>query len=603
MGALNPSEKIGEYRVQSLIKANLYTETYRVEDNNGNPFFLKLFVMKKMPVKLINGETAKVKEIEYCQRLQHKNIVSYIASGSFEREEGNYQYYVTNYFNGSLLADIINREGVLPEDEAVRIFRGILDALNFMHTQSPALCHNDLDISNILLVEASGKQPDIIDLGHLSERCSGNVWFDTSNLNPLFHANETVAGIFDEQGDIFSACAVLYCMLAGKSPWDCEYDKTADYKAQIKEINLYRKTHRPDLDSLKVSAAVKHILEKGLATKSTDRFESVAQILAILDNPASEAAGEESSASATSSRGDASDKFGGSHNDPNPVDFEIKRGGGNGFKDIAGMEDLKAYLHQKVIFVIKDKEVAQKYGLTPPNGMLLYGPPGCGKTFFAEKFAEETGFNFLLIKSSDLGSSFVHGTQEKIGKLFKLSEKNAPIVLCFDEFDALVPDRSAPGSQYVSSEVNEFLTQMNNCSKRGIFVVATSNRPDKIDPAILRTGRIDKQVFVPLPDFEARQEMFKLYLNNRPVEKDIDVKELATLTEGYIASDIAFIVNDAAMTAAYSRELITHKLLTTSISNIRPSLRKESIAVYDTIRETMNSVERRNSGRAIVQPM
>ena len=253
------------------------------------------------------------------------------------------------------------------------------------------------------------------------------------------------------------------------------------------------------------------------------------------------------------------------------------------------MKELKNFLSQKVIFVIKNKKLAEEYKIVPPNGMLLYGPPGCGKTFIAEKFAEETGFNFILIKGSDLGSSFVHGSQEKISRLFKLAEQNAPIVLCFDEFDALVPDRSSLGSQYVSSEVNEFLSQMNNCSKRGIFIVATSNRPDKIDPAVLRTGRIDKTVYVPLPDFDARREMFKLYLEQRPLGDDINFDELSKKTDGYIASDIAYIVNDSAMTAAYIRTKITSQLLYDVIGSTRPSVRKESLHLYDDIQEKMES--------------
>ena len=287
----------------------------------------------------------------------------------------------------------------------------------------------------------------------------------------------------------------------------------------------------------------------------------------------------------------------GSADGDDDLPIEIRKGGGNGFADIAGMQELKDYLTQKVIFMIQNKELAEQYRITPPNGMLLYGPPGCGKTFFAEKFAEETNFNFMLVKSSDIGSSLVHGTEAKIQKLFAKAEKNSPIVICFDEFDALVPVRGAHGSEYQSGEVNEFLAQMNNCAKKGIFIIATSNRPDKIDPAILRTGRIDKQVFVPLPDMEARKEMFKMYLAKRPTSEDINIDEYAAKTEGYIASDIAFIVNDAAMTAAFTRKPISHELMCTSLNNIKPSLQKEVIDEYSQIQNKMNGVQR----RAVVQ--
>jgi transitional endoplasmic reticulum ATPase len=207
----------------------------------------------------------------------------------------------------------------------------------------------------------------------------------------------------------------------------------------------------------------------------------------------------------------------------------------------------------------------------------------------------------MLIKSSDLASSYVHGSQEKIRQLFDQAEQNAPIVVCFDEFDALVPDRS--WNNVSSEEVNEFLSQMNNCSKRGIFIVATSNRPDKIDPAVLRTGRIDKMVYVPLPDYEARKEMFALYLKDRPKEDGIDVEELASMTEGYIASDIAYIVNDAAMVAAYTRTKISKEVLLSSVTATRPSVRSESIKQYDDIRRKMEDKNRRNvTDRSVVRP-
>ena len=116
-----------------------------------------------------------------------------------------------------------------------------------------------------------------------------------------------------------------------------------------------------------------------------------------------------------------------------------------------------------------------------------------------------------------------------------------------------------------------------------------------IDPAILRTGRIDKQVYVPLPDFEARKEMFRMYLENRPTEGEIDLESYARATEGYIASDIAYIVNDAAMTAAFARVPITSSLMQTTISSIRPSLRKDSLEEYERIKEKMESLDRKNT--------
>lgn len=594
MAILTRGQQIDKYTVQSLIKENLYTETYRVEDEDGNPYFMKVFVVKQMPEKLINAETGIVLEIEFSQRLKHRNIVSFIGNGTINNEEGSCPYYVTNYFSGELLAEKIQREGKIEVEEALSIFRSVLEGLQFMH--EAGLFHNDITPRNIMLSATTNGTPEIIDLGHLSERCSGKVPFDTSDLEPLYCANETFGGMYDEQSDVFAVTAVLFTMLTGETPWQMEFSDSMKRARRAMLIKDKRKVEPIDFNQLELDDRIKVVLTKGLAVAYQDRYKNVAQIFADLDSE------EKPEAPKTKKddqkQRDSNGGFSREVESPNKVDFEVKRGGGNGFRDIAGMEELKAYLSQRVIFVIKNKEKVEKYKLTTPNGMLLYGPPGCGKTFVAEKFAEETGFNFILVKSSDLASSFIHGSQEKIAQLFKQAEQNAPIVICFDEFDALVPDRSNPGAQYSSGEVNEFLSQLNNCSQRGIFVVGTTNRPDKIDPAVLRTGRIDKQVYVPLPDKEARKEMFMLHLKGRPyVEGSIDAERLSELSDGFIASDIAYVVNDAAMIAAFTDQDITEELLETSVNNTHPSLRADTLQIYDDIKRKMENTERRNMAR------
>lgn len=595
MATFNSEQKISKYVVQSLIKENLYTETYRVEDEDHNPYFMKVFVLKRMPEKLLNTETGKVLEIEYSQNLKHKNIASYVDSGKTDAEEGPVQYYLTNYFSGELLIEKIQREGKLREEDALLLFRNIVEGLQHIHAQG--LCHNDITPRNIMLSATTDGTPEIIDLGHLSAKCSGKVPFDTSDLEVAYCANETFAGMYDEQSDIFSATAVLFTMLTGKTPWLMEFSENMKRARRAMLQKEKRKAEPLEFDALIIEERTKAILAKGLAVAYTDRYKNVEDILHDLDSdevPTVAESKKEDKSNPSPSQGGMSHQI----ESPNKVDFEIQQGKGNGFKDIAGMEELKTYLSQRVIFVIKNKEKMAKYRLTAPNGMLLYGPPGCGKTFVAEKFAEETGFNFILVKSSDLASSFVHGSQEKIAQLFKQAEKKAPIVICFDEFDALVPDRSNPAAQYSASEVNEFLSQLNNCSERGIFVVATTNRPDKIDPAVLRTGRIDKQIYVPLPDKEARKEMFMIHLKDRPFDaNNINTDKLSEMTEGFIASDIAYVVNDAAMVAAFTDQEITEELLEMSIKNTHPSLRQDTLSIYEDIRQKMENTERSNLTR------
>ena len=590
MSIFSSGNKIGDYTVQHLIKQNEYTETYKVVNGNGHPYFMKLYVMKRTPEKLIDKTTKQVIEIELLRKIQHRNVVSYINHGQYDSNVGQCQYIVTNYFTGEVLADKLAREGVFNQEKAKEIFNGILDGLKALHEAN--VCHNDITPANIMLSESMNGTPEIIDMGHAARACKGTIPFDTADLDPLYCASANSAGVFDERTDLFSATAVLYTMLTGKTPWEMSFSPDMPFAQKMLKLKRHRLDNPLDLSGLKVDDTLRYVLNKGLSPSVMDGYQSVNEMQAELRGERIDtSSGPSQDSSSQSSASDSSQS-----EDLTALDIEVKKGTGHGFEDIAGMQELKDLLQKTVIFVLQNKELAEEYKLTPPNGMLLYGPPGCGKTFFAEKFADQTGFSFILVRSSDLASVYVHGSQEKIGKLFKVAEANAPTVLCFDEFDAFVPNRSAPGSSYVSGEVNEFLSQLNNCSKRGIFVVGTTNRPDMIDPAVLRTGRLDKHIYVPMPDHDARKEMFAIYLKGRPYEAEaMDLDHLADLTEGYIASDIAYIVNETAMTAAFTRAKISQAMLEEAIRDNKPSVTPESLRNYDLIRDQMEGIERRNA--------
>ena len=590
MAILTKKQRIGNYEVVRLIKENNYCETYRVEDEKGEPFFLKLFVLKNIPEKMLNADH-HVSSIEILSRLRHKNIISYVEQGICQDVTvGECEYVVTNYFSGELLADKLQREGAVPLEEAVRIIKEVLEGLKYLHEHN--LLHNDITPRNIMLSERTSGTAELIDMSHISRFVGGSPSFDTSDLDERYQSNSTFAGMYNDATDLFSAVALFYTMLTNRVPWDIAFPEGTVRKDRIKIAKEARK--KPlDLDNLQLDEGYKRILMKGLCVNGTCKYDNADSLLKDLLNPIQVEEIQESKRQEGSYQqpgNNATDE----EKQATEAKVEIQKGKGNGFKDIAGMDQLKQMLTQKVIFILKDKEKAAKYKLLPPNGMLFYGPPGCGKSFFAEKFAEETGFNFMLVKASDLGSIYVHGSQGKIADLFKKAEESKPTVICFDEFDAFVPNRSNMGAEHQAGEVNEFLSQLNNCSQRGIFVIATSNRPDMIDPAVLRTGRIDKLVYVPMPDKEARCEMFKLHLSGRPCE-GIDAEQLADMTDGYIASDIAYIVNDAAMGAAYSDQPITQQLLETTIGSIRPSLSKEVISSYENLRQKMEDSEIRNS--------
>ena len=261
---------------------------------------------------------------------------------------------------------------------------------------------------------------------------------------------------------------------------------------------------------------------------------------------------------------------------------------GKGFDLIAGMNELKDTLYQDIILPLNDKELYEQYKVSIPNGMLLYGPPGCGKTFIAQKFAEEINYNYVELKPSDLASIYVHGTQEKIAKLFNDAKEKAPTIIFIDEVDAILPNREGNLSQSYASEVNEFLAQMTECHQHGIFIIAATNRPEKIDPAILRTGRMDKVIYLAPPDLTARKEMFKLHLQDRPTDKDIDIDKLSDLTNLYVASDIKFLVNEASRNALKERTRIKQEHLETAIKTNPPSISEKQLKKYETFRNNRN---------------
>lgn len=280
------------------------------------------------------------------------------------------------------------------------------------------------------------------------------------------------------------------------------------------------------------------------------------------------------------------------------VDAEEATHKGNGFADVAGMDELKTLLNESVLYVLRDPDRAKRYQLNIPNGMLLYGPPGCGKTFIAERFAEEAGYNYRFVRSSDLASTYIHGTQEKIGMLFQEARAKAPTVLCFDEFEALASKRMEHHNTNLSGEVNELLSQLNNCGQDSVFVIATTNQPDLIDPAVLRRGRIDHIVYVPMPDVAAREGLFKIYLAKRPCSNDIDFTRLATLTQDYVASEIDFVCNQAALTASRANNYIDQKLMEQMIRQTKPRTTSDTQRYYEQMKKRMENIqeERRSIG-------
>ena len=571
MLTLKENEKIGRYSVNHLIKQSVFNGTYKVSDDEGKAYFMKFFEVGKVPEKML--QDGVVREIVQSRDIRHENVISYVDDGETDRDGAKYQYLICDFLRGKLLSEFLESEGCFPVDVAKNVLLGILEGLRYLLGKD--LLHNDICPRNIIL-EESGKDnyiPRIIDLGHLGGYVHGTPTFPVEDLNLLYSAPETLSGFFEWNSDVFSAAALLYTMIAGKAPWDCELGSSESYADRKRKV---RNARREELDTavLREKGAAEdlvNLIVRGLDITSKrcsmEEFYDALTGKAAVEKPKSDGGHPHKTEEGKRDGGQEEEGH-------TTAKVQIKKRSGGGFADVAGMDNLKDELTKRVIWILRDKEKAEKYRLMPPNGMVLYGPPGCGKTYFAEKFAEESGFNFSLVNGSDLGSVYIHGTQGKIADLFKKAEQNAPTILCFDEFDSFVPSRGSEAAQHRPEEVNEFLGQLNNCAKKGVFVIGTTNRLDLIDPAVLRKGRMDLHIEIPAPDAATRKLMFEHHLKGRPLADDIDTDALAAMTDNYAASDIALIVNEASMMAALADELVSQSHIVNSVKSNRSSLGK-----------------------------
>jgi molecular chaperone DnaK (HSP70)/tetratricopeptide (TPR) repeat protein len=274
-------------------------------------------------------------------------------------------------------------------------------------------------------------------------------------------------------------------------------------------------------------------------------------------------------------------------NSPEVLPTPPSSANGRGLGKVAGMHALKELLLREVVGPVRNPEPYRRYGLSIPNGMLLYGPPGCGKTYIARQLAEELGYYFVEIIPSEVASPYIHGSVVRIRELFDKAAAQAPAIIFIDEFEALAPSRSELGGfqDYKSAEVNEFLAHLNGCSEKNIFVIAATNQPDKIDPAVRRTGRLDKHIYVGPPDLEARKEMLALHLEGRPVAAQLEIGSLAAELQGYSASDIRFLVDEAARAALRNRQDITQDSFHKAMVGIPPSVTPAVEAEYRSVEQ------------------
>jgi hypothetical protein len=277
---------------------------------------------------------------------------------------------------------------------------------------------------------------------------------------------------------------------------------------------------------------------------------------------------------------------------------------GRGLSAVAGMADLKRQLQDEVVDVFRDPDKYKRYGFSIPNGILLFGPPGCGKTYIARQLAAELGCAFIEVAPSDIGSTYIHGSTLKIREMFDAAALEAPSVLFIDEFEAFVPARAeAEGGRhnYKNEEINEFLTRIDSCSAKGVLLIAATNRPWAIDPAVQRTGRFDKKIYVAPPDIPARGQLLSHYLDGRYGSELLNTEAISAGLSGYSSSDLKLLVDEAARIAFKADQPIGAEHFAGAQNIVRPSILAADESQFQQFRDSAAVASRRVGFRAETQ--
>jgi transitional endoplasmic reticulum ATPase len=268
------------------------------------------------------------------------------------------------------------------------------------------------------------------------------------------------------------------------------------------------------------------------------------------------------------------------------------------WEDAGGLEDVKQHLKEAVEWPLKTPEIFTRLGIRPPKGILLYGPPGCGKTLLARAVATESEANFISIKGPEVFSKWVGESEKAIREVFRKARMAAPTVVFLDEMDSLTPKRGGGFSDSGVSErvISQLLTEMDGIvTLEDIVVIAATNRPDTVDSAVLRPGRFDRLIYVPEPDEKSRFQILKIYTKDMPLGKDVDLGQLAALTKYYSGADIESLCREAAM-HTLRRDVtageVTMKDFQEAIKEVGPSISPDMEKWYKGFMRQIRTVQK-----------
>jgi len=264
------------------------------------------------------------------------------------------------------------------------------------------------------------------------------------------------------------------------------------------------------------------------------------------------------------------------------------------WEDIGGLEDVKQSLREAVEWPLTQPEVFKRMGINAPRGILLYGPPGTGKTMLAKAVASESKANFISIKGPEVLSKWVGESEKAVRELFKKARQVAPTIVFLDEIDSIAPRRGAfEGSHVTESVVNQLLTSIDGLeSMEGVVIIGATNRPDIIDPGLLRPGRFDRLILIPAPDKKSRLEIFKIHSKNMPLAKDVSLEELADKCVNYSGADIEGLCREAAMLALRSdikAKEVKKVHFEQAMKNIKGGITEDLMKYYSKVKEDIGS--------------
>ncbi len=262
------------------------------------------------------------------------------------------------------------------------------------------------------------------------------------------------------------------------------------------------------------------------------------------------------------------------------------------WEDVGGLEDAKLQLREVIEWPLKYPELYSHLNAKPPNGILLFGPPGTGKTLLAKALAHESEINFISVKGPEFLSKWVGESEKAVRETFRKARSAAPCIIFFDEIDAIAGLRGRnTGSQVTEQVVSQLLTEMDGLEGlKGVILLAATNRPDMLDPAMLRSGRFGRHIEIPMPDKETRVEIFKIHLKNKPLDNDVDIGKMAGDLENYTGADIQGICEEATLLTI--RKALTDSSINTQNAESVKSVKISKSEFEDAINKILKSANR-----------